>query len=222
MAPSCEFNRLFNKSVPHILEKIFLSLDFESFVNCLEVSKSWNDILRSESFQRMGKYIFGDDLLKALVQAAIKGTTDRVRIILKSGLVEVKSLNKIHLLHGAARNGHKDVVHLLLDSGVEQDKYTKYGETPLHLAAFYGHIDVVQFLLDRGTEPDIPSKHGETPLHFAAVEGHTNVVQLLLERGAEPNKVDATGRTPLATALWLDHKDIATLLSDKRATCNLF
>ena len=34
---SCAFNKLFNKSVPHILEKIFLSLDYASFKTCLDL-----------------------------------------------------------------------------------------------------------------------------------------------------------------------------------------
>ena len=29
---SCAFNMLFTKNVPHILEKIFLSVDYESFL----------------------------------------------------------------------------------------------------------------------------------------------------------------------------------------------
>ena len=101
------------------------------------------------------------------MQAAIKGTTDRVKIILKSGLVDAKTLNKMigdTPLHLAARNGHKDVVHLLLDNGVEPDLYTKYGMTPLHIAALIGHIDVVQLLLDRGAKPNIQCQNGSTPL----------------------------------------------------------
>ena len=52
----CAFDTLFTRSVPHILEKIFLSLDnYESFQRCLEVSKKWNEVLASESFQEKAK-----------------------------------------------------------------------------------------------------------------------------------------------------------------------
>ena len=50
MTAACEFDRLFTKSVLHIHEKIFFSVDYKSFKKCLEVSKSWNDLLTSESF----------------------------------------------------------------------------------------------------------------------------------------------------------------------------
>ena len=82
MAASCEFDILLTKSVPHILEKIFFSLDCKSFLNCLEVSRSWNDVLTSESFQRIGKSIFSEDICEELMQAAEVGTTERIRIIL--------------------------------------------------------------------------------------------------------------------------------------------
>ena len=36
--PHGELNILFTKSVPHVLEKIFFSLDFDSFVACGKVS----------------------------------------------------------------------------------------------------------------------------------------------------------------------------------------
>ena len=42
---------LFNKSVPHVFEKIFFSLDYDSFLACGNVSKSWNELLSTESYR---------------------------------------------------------------------------------------------------------------------------------------------------------------------------
>ena len=47
----CAFDTLFTKHVPHILEKIFLSLDYESFKSCCQASNAWKKVLTSESFQ---------------------------------------------------------------------------------------------------------------------------------------------------------------------------
>ena len=55
---SCPFDKLFTKSVPHILEKIFLSLDYETFKKCREVSNAWNEQLTSESYQQKAKSVF--------------------------------------------------------------------------------------------------------------------------------------------------------------------
>ena len=41
----CAFGTLFTRNVPHILERIFLSLDYYSFNECLNVNKAWNGLL---------------------------------------------------------------------------------------------------------------------------------------------------------------------------------
>ena len=88
MATSCEFDRLLTQTVPHILEKIFFSLDFKSYMNCLVASRSWNDLLRSESFQRKGKDVFCEDIQKKLQLAAEKGNVDIIRRFLSSFMVD--------------------------------------------------------------------------------------------------------------------------------------
>ena len=48
----CAVEMLFSRNVPHILEKIFFSLDYESFQTCFKVNSAWNELLSSESCQR--------------------------------------------------------------------------------------------------------------------------------------------------------------------------
>ena len=55
---SCPLDILFSKNVPHILEKIFLSLDYESFKSCLRVSNAWREQLTSELLKRKAKKVF--------------------------------------------------------------------------------------------------------------------------------------------------------------------
>ena len=86
---ACEFDKLFKKNVPHILEEIFFSLDYKSFKKCLEVSKSWNDLLTSESFQRRGKSVFCEDIQKDLLLAAERGNVDTIRRVLSTFMVDV-------------------------------------------------------------------------------------------------------------------------------------
>ena len=43
---------MFTKSVPHILEKIFFSLDYESFMACGKVCLAWKELHSSESYQQ--------------------------------------------------------------------------------------------------------------------------------------------------------------------------
>ena len=58
------FDQLFAKNVPHIMENIFLSLDFESFKKCLRVSSAWNELLTSESFLMRAKNVFQAEILE--------------------------------------------------------------------------------------------------------------------------------------------------------------
>ena len=225
MATPCEFDRLFTQTVPHIIEKIFLSLDIKSFMNCLEVSKSWNDLLTSESIQRMGKSIFCEDIHEELQQVAREGNTDKVRRIFSSGMVDMRYMTERYgtPLLLAAKNGHKDVVKLLLDKGVEPDQICwnngKSEWTPLQMAAKYGHKDVVQILLDRGAEPNMAEF---TPLLFNIIHnGYKDVLQLLLDRGANPNMADRNGSSPLYYAAYKGHKAVVQLLLDRRADPNL-
>ena len=44
------FDLLLKRSVPHIWEKIFLSLDYASFRNCRRVCPQWNNVLENDSF----------------------------------------------------------------------------------------------------------------------------------------------------------------------------
>ena len=65
MAPKnpAEFDQLFNKNIPHILEKIFLSLDYKSFKRCHEVCKAWREIVENESFRRRSKALYHDEMV---------------------------------------------------------------------------------------------------------------------------------------------------------------
>ena len=222
MAAACEFDRLFTKNVPHILEIIFLSLDGKSVLNCMEVSKYWNDFLTSESFPKKGETIFCKDLWRELSKAAKDGNTDMVRRILASGMVEMTNKNKepgTSPLLVAAEMGHKDVVQLLLNRGAKANMVNQHGQTPLHLAAWSGHPKVAKLLLDRGADPNI--RDGFTPLHYAAFKGHKDAVKLILDSRAEPNMVNEMGDTPLHTPLHQaareGHKDVVQLLLDRGA-----
>ena len=59
------FDRLFEQSVPHILERIFFYLDYESFKACHNVCKVWKRLLSSQTYRRRAKTVFSGEILKA-------------------------------------------------------------------------------------------------------------------------------------------------------------
>ena len=109
------------------------------------------------------------DTQKELLKAVKRGNVELIRRVLSSFMVDVnfrteRVLNEaallVHLrghikiinespLILAAKEGHKDVVQLLLERGAEPNLAHQNGLTPLHCAALQGYKDVVQFLLQK-------------------------------------------------------------------------
>ena len=57
-------------------------------------------------------------------------------------------------LHFAAREGHREMVQLLLEAGARTGPSNTVGSTPLHWAADAGHTDVVGLLCDAGANTE--------------------------------------------------------------------
>ncbi|XP_067286656.1 caskin-2 isoform X2 [Pseudorasbora parva] len=85
-------------------------------------------------------------------------------------------------LHLAARNGHKDIIRLLLKAGIDINRTTKSG-TALHEAALYGKTDVVKLLLDAGIDVNNRNTYNQTALdivnQFTTSHASKEIKQLL-------------------------------------------
>ena len=221
---SCAFNMLFTKSVPHILETIFLSLDYESFKECLKVSKVWNQLLTSESYLLKGKLKFQKEIRKdqciLAFQAVCYGNIGRVQRLLSSGMLDINFIlpNGTTALHQAVFQDHHDIVNLLIERGADPNIGDENVWTPLHWAVERRRMDMVKLLLNRGADPNKMSKHW-TPLHRAVQNGCKYTVQLLLNKGALPNLPGVSvpggvsGRTAMEMAERRGNKEIIKLMT---------
>ena len=139
----------------------------------------------------------------------------------------------------AARNGHLDIVKLLIENHAAIEKETKAfrnindnGETPLMAAAERGHLEIVKLLHQKGAKLDRRGNiQYETALLVAAKNGQFEVVKYLADQGAnlEIPRLGSKqsiylsrmhGKTALHYAVDIKHKEMITYLVKKGADIN--
>uniref|UniRef100_A0A1I8FPS8 ANK_REP_REGION domain-containing protein n=1 Tax=Macrostomum lignano TaxID=282301 RepID=A0A1I8FPS8_9PLAT len=98
-------------------------------------------------------------------------------------------------LHVACRNGHVDIVELLLENGADAEAKNEDEETPMHLAAQAGHLQVVRRLLKINLSLAFDEdEDSNTPMHMAALAGQARICQLLIEEGKADVNAPGTAR----------------------------
>jgi hypothetical protein len=65
------------------------------------------------------------------------------------------------------KNGHLDIVNILLKCNSSVNLCGTDGYTPLHVACRNGHIDIVNILLKCNSSVNLCGTNGYTPLHLS-------------------------------------------------------
>jgi hypothetical protein len=162
-----------------------------------------------------------------LMRAALFGTTDEVRNLVKSG-ADVNSVAKpsgITPLMCAAHNPAK--AEIMLSAGADVNVRTDGGHTALLLAADYdGAGETVEMLLDRGADVNSRSRFpASTPINTAieraAMRGDIEVIITLLARGATLNDLDKSdtgkGSAPFLVSVIHGDTNLASFLLERGA-----
>ena len=85
--PSLSSEQVLHGDIPHILEEIFLHLDYECLKTCFEVCSDWRKILKSVSFQKKAKVVFATEISmdqEKLVKASYDGNTEMILKLLST------------------------------------------------------------------------------------------------------------------------------------------
>lgn len=121
----------------------------------------------------------------------------------------------------AARNGHEEVVHALLNIfcvDAEQtgtvifDKKTIKGATALWTAASAGYFCIVKLLIQHGADVNHPIVTNSIPLRPACYDGRLDIVMYFVEHGADWNITTKYKSTCLMVACRNGHYTVAEYL----------
>ncbi|WWR16706.1 ankyrin repeat domain-containing protein [Lachnospiraceae bacterium JLR.KK008] len=141
-----------------------------------------------------------------IYQDCVNYHREAAKILSKQSMEQLNESGKA-AIHMAARNGHADMLAVMIEKGIDvnlsEDSPADPGTTPLHEACTYGHVDVVKLLMDVGADDTIKNSKGETPAHCVVSSDRysremTNEKRgLVLKLLKNLDIPDQNGRTPL-------------------------
>lgn len=120
----------------------------------------------------------------------------------------------------ACKEGHTDVVQILLKVGVDAAFCDEDEKSPLYVSSENGHITVVEKLLEANIDVNKCDRQGRSPLHVACKRGHIDIVKMLLSKGADLSHCDRWGGSPFLIACREGYFDIVEFLEDKYVYVN--
>lgn len=89
-----------------------------------------------------------------------------------------------HLHTYAASRGAVDIVHYLLDEGIDPNGFYDGELLMLHTACHKANIEVVEILLQHGANPSLEDKDKKTPAYYAFVHNSIAIIDRLYFAGA--------------------------------------
>ena len=156
--------------------------------------------------------ILAYDLCKPILHAASKGYTAVAKLLLNDADLRLQDGEGRTALHLAARNGHQEIVSLLMKRSPDPPELAardNNGRTALHLASQHGHNGIAKTLADAWKKGiDAKDNDGCTPLRLASQAGHSKIVDILLVRSAKVDETATDTHTALYSAVIRGYKTI--------------
>ncbi len=116
----------------------------------------------------------------------------------------------------ATRNGHLDLINLLLDAGADPCAADNKGNTALMDATYRGDTASAQRLMVTACAIDQANAVGQTALMMAAQFNRVEIFNDLIDQGANLWAVDRTGRSVIAVATAKGNEAILDLVSEAK------
>ncbi|EMY62414.1 ankyrin repeat domain-containing protein [Leptospira terpstrae] len=129
-----------------------------------------------------------EDRFQNLYFQVATGNTERVRQLIKQGYdinTPEDTFEKLTPLMIASKEGHTEIVSLLVSTNVDLNAKTRNGHTALMMAAYNRYPRIVKILLDAGANPNLVTNEGHTALSEILLSEKEEIVRLLIEKGAK-------------------------------------
>jgi ankyrin repeat protein len=124
-----------------------------------------------------------------LVQAAGKGQTEIVKLLLNEGIDPSQSdPHGNTALHVAARGNKVDMADLMIAAGLGINVRNNFGQTPLILAVEQGNSQMIMWLLGKKADVAVGDFRGKTALKVALQgkkDEHQAIISMLKKAGAK-------------------------------------
>ncbi len=153
--------------------------------------------------------------------AALTGSLDRVKILLKKGAdVNLADECDITPLHYAALSGNLELVQYLVEQGADVNSTDNEKKTVLTYAAQSGNLELVKWLVELGLDLNAKDYDNNTVLHYAAQSGNLELVQWLVEQGLDINAKGDDNNTVLHYAAQSGNVELVQWLVEQELDLN--
>ena len=101
-----------------------------------------------------------------------------MKYLIENKAANIKSKNEFLLI--ASKEGHLEVVKLLIEKGIDINQIDIFRHNALHWAS---NVEVVKLLIEKGIDINQTDKNGWNALHWASKRGHKEIEQILIDKG---------------------------------------
>ncbi|KFO62919.1 Ankyrin repeat and death domain-containing protein 1B, partial [Corvus brachyrhynchos] len=160
---------------------------------------------------------------KPFLLACEKGHVDMINnlIALKLFTSEKDKVNEGNTaLHLAAKNGHSEVVEILLEQWEEINDLNQNEETPFYLAVEGGHEKCAELLLEAGSDINVLTQNNTSALQVAIQNGHLSLVTFLIDKNIDLIPKPEQKNSPLHLAVISNNLPVVKSLLDANHDIN--